>query len=77
MQIGDFLGIGFVGVALSIVVQSIKDRWGGDSAGTKALVLVLSLFVGGLYVAFRDTPIFQTVLMVLGAASTVYALFFK
>ncbi len=76
MDIGNFLGIGIVGAGLSIFMEWVKNKYGPTSGATKALVLTLSLVLGIVYVSLSTTAIFPTVLTILGAASTVYALFF-
>lgn len=77
MEINDFLGIGIVGVALSLVIEWIKNRFGTYSVGTKAVTIGLSIVVGSAYFFLRDTSIWQTILGVLASASTFYALFMK
>ena len=73
MEINDFLNIAVVGVALSGLVSLIKMKFGTAGWQTKALTLFLSLAVAGGYVWIKNTPYFETVVLVLGIASTVYA----
>lgn len=77
MDINSFLGIAIVGVALSLIVEYLQVKFGMDGSKTKALVIVLSIVVGGFYWFFKDTAFYQAALGVLAAASTVYALFFS
>lgn len=77
MSISEFLAIGIVGAAMSVVFEIINSRYASNPNKTKFLVILLSLIVGALYVWVRTTPYFVTVVTILGAASTVYALFFN
>jgi len=77
MPINDFLGISIVGIALSFVIQYLKTKFGTASNGTKVLTILLSVLVGAGYWFLRDTDIWRTILGVLAAASTVYALLIK
>lgn len=73
----DFLGIMVVGTGLSLVVEMIRQRLGPDSQRTKLITIGLSVLVGTGYYLLRDTVLWQTVLGILMAASTVYAFFIK
>ncbi len=77
MDINEFLGIAVVGVALSIVIQKLKDTFGCNSFEAKILTVTLSLVVGGAYYFLRQTVYWATVLAVLTTASTFYAFFLK
>lgn len=77
MNITEFIAIAVVGAFLSIVIEIIKNKWGTSSNVTKLLTLGLALVVAGAYVWVRSTPYFETVLLVLTCASTVYAFFLK
>jgi len=77
MEINDFLGIAIVGAGLSLAIEWLTNKWGTTSSGAKAIAIVLSVIVGGAYWFFSGTAIWQSVLGVLAAASTVYALFFS
>lgn len=74
MDITDFLAIAVVGAFLSLVVQVIKEAFGTESNTTKLITIGLALVVGGVYVWLRSTPFFETAVLVLTSASTVYAL---
>lgn len=76
-MINDFLGISIVGAVLSAVIEVIKARYGTESWATKVLTILLSVGVGLLYVLLAGTGVWTTILGVLAAASTVYALFLK
>lgn len=75
MQINDFLSIAIVGAALSLAIEWITNKWGTGSAASKAIAIVLSVVVGGAYWYLSSLAIWQSILGVLAAASTVYALF--
>ena len=77
MEINDFLAIGIVGAALSLVIEYITNRFETNAAGGKAVAIVSSVIVGGIYWALAGTAIWESILGVLAAASTVYALFIK
>lgn len=77
MDINELVGIGIVGATLSLVIEYIKNRFGTTSGGSKLFAIVLSCIVGVAYVYLRDTDLWPTIVLVLGSASTVYALFFK
>ena len=77
MNITEFIAIAVVGAFLSIVIEIIKNKWGTSSNVTKLFTLGLALVVAGAYVWVRSTPYFETVLLVLTCASTVYAFFLK
>lgn len=74
MDINAFLGIAIVGAALSFVIEFITNKLGTNSVRSKAVAIGLSVVVGGLYWYLSGTAIWQSVLGVLAAASTVYAI---
>jgi len=76
-NVNDFLGIAVVGSALSLLIQWLKQKFGTDSTKTKALTIGLAIVVGGVYTFLQGTTYWTTILGILGAASTVYALFLK
>lgn len=71
-----FLSIGIVGAALSWGVQYLQDKYGVEGSQTKAIAIVGSILLGGILVFVSSLPIWSTILGVLAAASTVYALVF-
>lgn len=75
MELNDFLAIAIVGAALSLLIEWITVRYETNAAGGKAVAIVASIIVGGAYWALSGTAIWQSILGVLAAASTVYALF--
>lgn len=77
MEINDFLGISLVGAFLSLVVEWGKAKFGTDSHVTRFLTVLLAAAAGGVYWYFRDTNVWQTMLGVLAASSTVYNFLLK
>jgi hypothetical protein len=77
MEINDFLAIGVVGAGLSLAIDWLKNKFGTKGWATKTVVLLMSILIGGLYVWLRQTSYFQTVMVVLGASSLVYAFLLK
>ena len=76
-MINDFVGIGIVGMALSLIVEGIKMKWGPTSNTTKALTVVLALVLGTGYYFLSNTIWWQTILGVIAAASAFYAFLLK
>ena len=68
-----FLQIGIVGVLASLLVEWLMEDSKIDG---RYVAVIVSLLFGGTYWLFSDTAIWQSVLGVLGAASTVYAFIF-
>tara|TARA_R100001086_G_C11847959_1_gene260624 strand:- start:9782 stop:10018 length:237 start_codon:yes stop_codon:yes gene_type:complete len=77
MEISSFLSIAIVGAILSFVVDFLKVKMRTTAVGSKALVALLSIVVAGGFWWLQSTPYIETVLTVLGMASTVYAFFLK
>lgn len=77
INITDFLAIGIVGVALSLLIEVIQAKFGTGKNTTKILTLALAVAVGSVYYFVRETSYWQTIVGVLTAASTVYAFFFS
>jgi hypothetical protein len=76
-NVTDFVGVGIVGVVLSLVIEWAKTKFGTETNTTKAITIGLSVVVGLVYVYFRTTTWWTTILTILGVASTVYALVLK
>jgi len=68
----NFIGIGVVGAVLSLAFEYFKTTKGTAS---KVWAIVLSVIVGIAYVLIRDTVWYSTILGILAASSTIYALF--
>lgn len=77
MNITDFLAISIVGTLLSVGVEYIQGLYGTTSGKTKGIVILGSMILGTAYVIIRDTPIFPTVLGILSASSTIFAMFYN
>jgi len=77
MDINIFLQIGIVGVALSGLIQFIKTKFITDPNTTKLLTIALAIVVGTLFYVLKSTPLWPTILGILGAASMVYAFLLK
>jgi DMSO reductase anchor subunit len=74
MDIQNFLAIAVVGVFLSLIIELVTKKISNPSL-TKLITLVLAIVVAGVFVWVKNTPYFQTVIVVLGTASTVYGFF--
>ena len=72
-----FLSIGIVGAALSWFTQWLQDKYGVEGSQTKAIAIGGSIILGGIVWFLSSLEIWQTILGVLAAASTVYALAFS
>jgi len=72
-----FLEISIVGVGASLLIEVINRWLKLDSLKAKFLTLSMSVFAGGIYVAFNNTVWWTTMLQVLMVSSTVYAFFLK
>lgn len=73
----DFMGILVVGSLTSLFIQWIKNQYGASSTETKLLTIALSVVIGAVYYLFRETVWYVTMVGILTAASTVYALLLK
>ena len=72
-----FLSIALVGAGLSLAMNWIKAKWGTTSVGSRAIVIILSLAIGGVFYFLKDTAFWQSAIGVLASASTVYAVLLK
>lgn len=72
-MVSDFLAIGIVGIILSTLFEKFKAT--KTSFQSKVWMIGLSMVVGIIYVFLRGTNYWETILGVLAAASTTYALF--
>lgn len=73
----DLMTISIVGTVLSLFIQWMKNKLGTNSIETKFVTILLALAIGSLYFFLKDTSWYQSVLGVLAASSTVYALLLK
>lgn len=72
-----FLSIGIVGAALSFGIQWMQDKFGVGGSATKAISIVGSVILGGFVWFLQGTEMWASILGVLAAASTVYAMVFS
>jgi hypothetical protein len=72
-----FLSIGIVGAALSWFTQWLQDKFGVEGSQTKAIAIAGSIILGGVVWYLSGLAIWTTILGVLAAASTVYAMVFS
>ena len=76
-MVDEFLGISIVGAALSLGIEWLQGKYGATSKEARGLAIGGSLVLGTLVWSIAQTPYYQSVLGVLAAASTVYAMFFS
>lgn len=74
MNIQEFLAIAVVGAIMSVVIELLMKNVSNPLV-SKLVTAVFAIIVAGLYVWVRSTPYFETVILVLGTASTVYGFF--
>lgn len=72
-----FLSISIVGSVLSLFIQWLQNKYGVEGSQTKAIAIFGSIVLGGLVYFLSALPIWTSILGVLAAASTVYAMFFS
>jgi hypothetical protein len=72
-----FLQIALVGVLASALIEIINKKFGLGSSMAKVITIGVSILLGTIYFFLKDTVLWQTILGVLGTASTVYAFFLK
>ena len=77
-QLTQFLGLGIIGAAMSAYLQYAKKKAGLSSPESKLYAILGSIILGVTYWGInQNVELYQAVLGVLTAASTVYALFFS
>lgn len=74
MDIQEFLAIAVVGAIMSVVIELMLSKVSNPLV-SKLVTAVVAIIVAGAYVWVRSTPYFETVILVLGTASTVYGFF--
>ena len=72
-----FLSIGIVGAALSYATQWLQDKYGVEGTQTKAIAIGGSVVLGAAVWFLQGTELWASIIGVLAAASTVYAMYFK
>ena len=70
-----FLTIGIVGSLIPFLVEKMKEKFGDENA--RGFVILLSIALGTIIWFLSHTPIWQTILGCLAAASTVYSYVIK
>jgi Ca2+/H+ antiporter len=75
--VSQLAGLAIVSAMVSGLVQLIKSSLETRPLVTQALVIGLSLLVGGIYYVIQDTQFLTTSLIVLGFANTVYLYLIK
>lgn len=73
----EFTSIGIVGIVLSLVIEVITRFWATKPLTSKVIAVIAAVIVGVIYTLLRQTVWWTTILAILGAASTVYSLFFN
>jgi hypothetical protein len=61
-----------VGVAVTLLVQFLKNIAGTSEFGTLAIVVVVSLLAAWAYVALKDKNFWQSLIQVLSFAGATY-----
>lgn len=69
MEITQYL---IIGVAVSMLVQWLKTKYGTDSNKTLLVVFGLSIVTGTVYYFIKDTNYYQTILSILAMAGAFY-----
>lgn len=77
MDVNTFIQIGIVGVGLSALVEVIKQRFGTGSFLTKFITIVLAIALGAAFFFLQGTPLFTSIVAILGFATVFYAFFLK
>lgn len=73
----DFTQILVVGVAISLSMEFLRSKVGRNPELMRFVVVLASIAAGTVYWFLRDTNLWQTILGILGSASTFYAVFLK
>lgn len=77
MDINSFLSIGIIGVLFSLGIEGLQQTFGITGNWTKFIAIVGSIIIATVFVLFSSAAWWTTVLGILGAASTTYAMFFS
>ena len=73
----NFLAIGIIGTLISIIFEKTKKKWGVESDESKMVMISVSILVGAIYYFFSSLAVWQSVLGILAASSTMYAMFYS
>ena len=71
------LSFAIVGGLLSTLIQIIQVRFGAEGNTTKMLAIGLSVVLGTIIWALAGTTLWTSILGILAAANTMYALVFS
>lgn len=77
IELIDLFNIAIVGGAISVFVEYIKNKTGNNPFYIKLFTLALSIVLGAAYYLYSGTEIFTSIVGVLGAASTIWAMIIK
>jgi len=67
-----------IGALVSVVVQIIKNKFGTNSTGTLASVLIISIVSGAAYFYIvNHTSLLQPIIQILAFAGAVYTFIIK
>ena len=73
----ELLSIPIIGVALSLTIQWLQNKYGVEGNQTKAMAIGGSIVLGGLIYATSSIPsVWIPMIGILTTASTVYAMVF-
>ena len=75
--ITQFLNIGIVGATLSFATQWLQEKYGVEGKETKVIAIAGSVFLGAAIWLLQGTEVWASIIGVLAAASTVYAMVFS
>ena len=75
MEIQQFFGLAIVGALNSEFLEFVTAKYG--KKGSIIATLVMSVIVGSAFTLFSDFTWFTSILAILTASSTYYALFVK
>lgn len=72
-----FLSIGIVGAALSYFTQWLQEKYGVGGNQTRVIAIAGSVLLGAGVWFLQGTAVWASIMGVLAAASTVYAMIFS
>lgn len=78
VSIEQLLSIGIVGAVLSVAMEWVKAKYTMDSKEARIITIVGAVVLGtGVWALQSNVVLWQSVIGVLGSASTVYAIIIK
>lgn len=73
-----FLQISIIGALLSVGIEWVQSRFGTGTMETRIVAVVASIVLGAIvWGVSKNTAIWEAILGILAAASTVYAMYFS